>query len=82
MKVLLGIFIGTLVIHLFSVIIGERVSAFIPLKYLKLLIGLSFIGFGAWTLKGDSCPEGKNAEERMGSGNHRSHRLLSCRAWR
>src|SRR4030067_2811584 len=66
MKVLLGIFIGTLVIHLFSVIIGERVSAFIPLQYLKLLIGLSFIGFGAWTLKGDRCPEGKRAQNAWG----------------
>ncbi len=66
MKVLLGIFIGTLVIHLFSVIIGERVSAFIPLKYLKLLIGLSFIGFGVWTLRGDSCPEGKSANGAWG----------------
>ena len=66
MKVLLGIFIGTLVIHLFSVIVGERVSAFIPLHYLKLLIGLSFIGFGAWTLWGDSCPDGKSRNNGWG----------------
>ena len=61
-KVLLGIFIGTLVVHLFSVIIGERVSALIPLNYLKILIGLSFVGFGIWTLKGDSCNEKEKRE--------------------
>lgn len=53
-KVLAGIFLGTLVIHLFSVIIGERLTAFIPMHVLKVLVGLSFIGFGAWALKGDS----------------------------
>ncbi|HHT9137690.1 MAG TPA: TMEM165/GDT1 family protein [Candidatus Wunengus sp. YC60] len=62
-KVLIGILIGTLVVHLFSVVIGEKVSAFIPLFYMKILIGLSFIGFGIWTLKGDSC----NEKEKKGN---------------
>jgi len=65
-KVLLGIFIGTLVVHLFSVIIGERVSALIPLNYLKILIGLSFVGFGIWTLKGDSCNEKEKKGNKLG----------------
>src|SRR3990167_8738684 len=62
-KVLLGIFIGTLVVHLFSVIIGERVSALI---HLKILIGLSFVGFGIWTLKGDSCNEKEKKGNKLG----------------
>ena len=66
-KVLLGIFIGTIVVHLFSVIIGERVSAFIPLNYLKILIGLSFVGFGIWTLKGDSCNEKEKKGNKFGT---------------
>ncbi len=65
-KVLTGIFIGTIVVHLFSVIIGERVSALIPLYYLKMLIGLSFIGFGIWTLRGDSCKENGKKRNRLG----------------
>src|SRR3970040_2954042 len=65
-KVLSGIFIGTIVVHLFSVIIGERVSALIPLNCLKILIGLSFIGFGVWTLKGDSCTEKGKKGNKLG----------------
>ena len=65
-KVLLGIFIGTLVIHLFSVIIGEKANAFIPLFYLKILIGLSFVGFGIWTLRGDACNEKEKRGNKLG----------------
>ncbi|HNV86601.1 MAG TPA: TMEM165/GDT1 family protein [Candidatus Omnitrophota bacterium] len=59
LKVLAGVFIATLAVHLFSVIIGEKTSVLIPFYYLKILIGISFIGFGIWTLKGDTCDEGK-----------------------
>ena len=65
-KVLIGIFIGTLVIHFLSVIVGEKVSGFIPILYLKVLIGLSFIGFGIWTFKGDTCGENKKRSSRLG----------------
>ncbi len=65
-KVLLGIFIGTIVVHLFSVIIGEKVSAFIPIFYLKILIGLSFIGFGIWTLRGDTCDGREKKGNKLG----------------
>ncbi len=65
-KVLLGIFIGTLVVHLFSVIIGEKVSAYIPAYYLKIIIGLSFVGFGIWTLRGDTCDEKERNRYKLG----------------
>src|SRR5574340_1059616 len=66
-KVLIGIFIGTLIVHLLSVIIGEKVSAFIPMHYLKILIGLSFIGFGVWTLRGDTCTEKEKKGNKLGT---------------
>ncbi len=59
MKVIIGITAGTLACHLLSVIIGRHLSVFIPMHYLKLIVGLSFIGFGLWTLKGDTYDEGK-----------------------
>ena len=65
-KVLIGIFIGTLVVHLFSVIIGEKISAFIPMQYLKILIVLSFVGFGIWTLKGDTCDVKERNKYKLG----------------
>lgn len=58
-KVIAGVFIGTLVSFFLAVIIGLKLSALIPIGNLKLLIGLSFIGFGLWTLKGDKYEEGK-----------------------
>src|SRR3989304_547624 len=66
-KVLLGLFIGKIDVHLFYVIIGERVSAFIPLNYLKILIGLSFVGVGIWTLKGDTCNEKEKKGNKLGT---------------
>jgi putative Ca2+/H+ antiporter (TMEM165/GDT1 family) len=60
MKVVIGITIGTLLCHLLSVIIGRNLSVIIPMHYLKLLVGLSFVGFGLWTLKGDTYDEKEN----------------------
>jgi len=58
-KVVVGIFIGTLVSHLMAVMIGQNLSLIIPMQYLKVIVGLSFIGFGLWTLKGDKYAEKK-----------------------
>jgi putative Ca2+/H+ antiporter (TMEM165/GDT1 family) len=67
MKVVLGIFIATLLVHLFSVAIGEFITEFIPMMYLELIIGLSFIGFAAWTLRGDSYDEDNAKASRYGA---------------
>lgn len=52
--VLAGVFVATLVVHLFSVALGEALGLVIPTFWLTLAAGLSFIGFGMWTLRGDS----------------------------
>jgi putative Ca2+/H+ antiporter (TMEM165/GDT1 family) len=52
--VLAGVFAATLLVHLFSVAIGEALGVVIPTFWLTLAAGLSFIGFGMWTLRGDS----------------------------
>jgi len=57
LKVVLGIFIGTIVSHLMAVLIGQNLNFLIPLQYLKVIVGLSFIAFGVWTLKGDTLDE-------------------------
>ncbi|MCU1349893.1 MAG: hypothetical protein JWO56_2923 [Acidobacteria bacterium] len=51
--VLLGVFLATLAIHLFSVLIGEAAAMALPLFWIKLGAGIAFLGFGAWTLRGD-----------------------------
>lgn len=66
-KVIAGVFTATLLVHLLSVFIGEQTSAFIPMDYLKLIVGLSFIVFGLWTLKGDTYEDGQEKGGRFGA---------------
>ena len=38
----------------------------LSLFYLKILIGLSFIGFGIWTLRGDTCGGKEKKGNKLG----------------
>ncbi len=51
--VLAGVFAATLLVHLFSVVLGELVGLALPVFWVKLLAGVAFLGFGLWTLRGD-----------------------------
>ncbi len=66
-KVLTGVFIATLLVHLLSVAVGRAVGDLVPMRYLEIAIGLSFIAFGIWTLKGDSldATEGPRAKSAV-----------------
>lgn len=65
--VLAGVFVATLLIHLLSVFIGEAASLALPVFWIKLLAGASFIIFGLWTLRGDELgDEEKLKENRFG----------------
>lgn len=48
-----GVFAATLLVHLFSVFLGEAAGLALPIFWINLLAGLAFIGFGLWTLRGD-----------------------------
>ena len=52
--VLAGIFVSTLLVHLFSVAIGELLGLALPTFWIGIAAGVAFIGFGIWTLRGDS----------------------------
>jgi len=55
--VLLGVFGATLLVHLFSVGLGELVGITVPSLWINVLAGIAFIGFGLWTLRGDQLNE-------------------------
>ncbi|HEY9757828.1 MAG TPA: TMEM165/GDT1 family protein [Oculatellaceae cyanobacterium] len=55
--VLSGVALGTLVISLISVILGQTVGTFLSKFWLNLLAGLAFIAFGLWSLRGDNEEE-------------------------
>jgi putative Ca2+/H+ antiporter (TMEM165/GDT1 family) len=53
-------------VHLFSVFVGEAAGMALSPFWINLLAGLAFIGFGIWTLRGDSLDDGNMAEGRFG----------------
>lgn len=55
--VLAGILTATLAVHIISVLIGGSVGKFLPEAWIKIAAGLAFIGFGLWTLNGDTLSE-------------------------
>lgn len=60
--VLTGVFVATLVVHLFSVFIGEAASYALPVFWIKILAGLLFIVFGLWTLRGDKLDDDEHGK--------------------
>jgi putative Ca2+/H+ antiporter (TMEM165/GDT1 family) len=57
-------FIATLLVHLFSVFLGEMAGLALPTFWINLIAGLAFIGFGLWTLRGDELED----EEKLTQG--------------
>ena len=51
--VLGGVTIGTLANHALAVLLGGAALLIIPVAWVKLGAGLSFVGFGLWTFRGD-----------------------------
>jgi len=69
--VLSGVGAATLLVHLFSVVLGEMVGLALPVFWVKLLAGVAFVGFGLWTLRGDT------ADEDAAAGAHRFGPVLT-----
>src|SRR3972149_1641934 len=57
--VLSAIFAATLLVHLGSVVLGEMTSAALPERWVTLAAGAAFIGFGLWTIRGDTLDDGE-----------------------
>ncbi|WP_428517947.1 TMEM165/GDT1 family protein [Pseudonocardia sp.] len=55
--VLVGITIATSVVHLVSVAVGHGLGAALPTGWIALVAAVAFLGFGAWTLRGDSLSD-------------------------
>ena len=55
--VLVGITVSTAFVHAFSVLVGAVLGASIPTHTISIVAGLAFLGFAAWTLRGDTLDE-------------------------
>ena len=65
--VMAGVFAATLLVHVVSVALGEAATVAVPVFWVQFVSGLAFIGFGAWTLRGDELgDEGEVKEHRWG----------------
>lgn len=53
---------ATAVVHLFSVALGSVIGAALPTDAISILAGVAFLGFAAWTIRGDEL--GDEDEER------------------
>jgi len=57
LPVLVGITLATSVVHAVSVAIGYGLGAALPTGWIALAAAGAFLGFGAWTLRGDTLGE-------------------------
>ena len=65
--VLIGVFFATLLVHAFSVLIGEILGIALPGGIVQIVAGVSFIGFAAWTIRGDTWEGAVSDRGRYGA---------------
>jgi putative Ca2+/H+ antiporter (TMEM165/GDT1 family) len=62
LTVLLAVTIATLIVHAGSVLLGSVFALALPTNVIQVVAGLAFLGFAAWTLRGDKL--GQADEDR------------------
>lgn len=53
-KVLLAVFLATILNHALAVVTGHFLTTVVPLDVISFIAALSFIAFGLWTIRGDT----------------------------
>jgi len=57
LTVLIAVTVATLVVHAGSVVVGAAFALALPTATIQVAAGLAFLGFAAWTLRGDELGE-------------------------
>jgi putative Ca2+/H+ antiporter (TMEM165/GDT1 family) len=66
--ILVGITIATASVHAVSVLLGAVLAVSLPTDVINIAAGLAFLGFAAWTIRGDTLSEDEEAKvERQSS---------------
>lgn len=68
-QVLLGITLATAIVHLGSVLLGTAFAAALPTRAVGFAGGLAFLGFAAWTIRGDRLTEEERERARRPARN-------------
>ncbi len=67
-QVLTGITLATTIVHAASVVLGFSAGSMLPTEWIGLVAGIAFLGFAAWTLRGDRLTEAeKSKSQRLAS---------------
>jgi putative Ca2+/H+ antiporter (TMEM165/GDT1 family) len=61
LPVLAGITLATALVHALSVVLGAAIGVALPTDVVAVLAGVAFLGFAAWTLRGDELSEADQA---------------------
>ena len=69
LPVLTGITIATTAVHLVSVAVGHGLGAALPTGWIALVAAVAFVGFGAWTLRGDRLTDEERAKADRSTGS-------------
>ncbi|WP_189334644.1 TMEM165/GDT1 family protein [Actinoplanes ianthinogenes] len=69
MPTLIGITAATALVHLVSVGIGYGLGAALPTDWISLIAGIAFLGFGAWTLRGDKLTDEEKSKAERSTGS-------------
>jgi putative Ca2+/H+ antiporter (TMEM165/GDT1 family) len=59
--ILIGITIATALVHAVSVLIGVVIGAALPTDAISIVAGVAFLGFAAWTFRGDELDDDEAA---------------------
>jgi putative Ca2+/H+ antiporter (TMEM165/GDT1 family) len=65
-KVLLAVFLATILNHALAVVTGHFLTTIVPLDVISFVAALSFIAFGLWTIRGDTLQGEDKKESRFG----------------
>jgi putative Ca2+/H+ antiporter (TMEM165/GDT1 family) len=57
LTILIAITIATAFVHLVSVLLGALLGVALPTDAISIFAGLAFLGFAAWTLRGDELDD-------------------------
>ena len=55
--ILIAITAATALVHLFSVLLGAALGVALPTRAISIVAGFAFLGFAAWTLRGDELDD-------------------------
>ena len=62
--ILWAITVATAIVHLLSVAVGAALGAALPTDAISILAGVAFLGFAAWTIRGDELNDEDEARSR------------------